>query len=311
MQQLTVTAAIIERGPELLIAQRKADGHQASLWEFPGGKVRFGEEPRACLAREIQEELGVAIEVGPLFTVESQVYGDRHIVLIVYRCRLTAGDPQPIDCQSLAWILPGQLRDYDLAAADRRVADRLLTVTGAKPLQSVIDLSANKEYGRHGFVYDLGRTLRGGDFLYYERDFVDHPRTVSLEAVVFPSLNFKATRFHNISQSPHPFEWYIDMVDASWESPDRLLVVDLYLDVIQRRERSGCTVVDIGEFREAMAAGSLTQAQVQIALAGLDTVCRAFDANRGQFSPYLRKLMVGQGFAWEQMPGRPRPRSQQ
>lgn len=315
MQQLTVTAAIIEREDELLIAQRKADAHQGSLWEFPGGKVRFGEEPSACLVREIQEELGVTIEVGSLFSVENQVYGDRQIILLVYRCRLTTGEPRPLDCQAIAWVRPHQLAGYDLAAADRRVATKLTgekvgSMLAAKPPQVVLDLQANKEYGRHGFVYQLKRVVQNDAYLYYERDFVDHPRTTSIESVVFPGLNFKATRFHNISGAPHPFEWYVDMVDAQWESPQRLRVVDLYLDVIQRRERSGCTVVDIGEFREALAAGSITPMQVQLALAGLETVCRAFDANRGQFTPYLRRLMAGAGFDWGSIPGRPVLRNQ-
>lgn len=127
MQQLVVTAAIIERNGEVLIAQRKPGASQGLLWEFPGGKVRFGEDPRACLSREIREELASEIEVGPLFSVESHVYdGDRHIILIVYRCRLTAGEPRPIDCHAVAWVRPGQLPEFDLAAADRGVVTRYL-----------------------------------------------------------------------------------------------------------------------------------------------------------------------------------------
>lgn len=129
MQQLVVTAAIIERNSDILIAQRKAGTSQGLLWEFPGGKVRFGEDPQACLAREIREELGADIEVGPLFSVVSHVYdGDRHIILIVYRCRLRAGEPRPLDCQAIAWIRPGQLREFDLAAADRGVAAAYMAV---------------------------------------------------------------------------------------------------------------------------------------------------------------------------------------
>ncbi|MGE5559759.1 MAG: (deoxy)nucleoside triphosphate pyrophosphohydrolase, partial [Chloroflexota bacterium] len=110
MQQLVVTAAIIERGDDILITQRKVGTSQGLLWEFPGGKVRFGEDPRACLAREIREELGSDLEVGPLFTVASHVYDDdRHIILIVYRCRLRGGEPRPLDCHAVAWIRPGEL----------------------------------------------------------------------------------------------------------------------------------------------------------------------------------------------------------
>lgn len=139
MQQLVVTAAIIERREEILIAQRSAGASQGLLWEFPGGKVRFGEDPRACLAREIREELGAAIEVGPLFTVASHVYdGDRHVILIVYRCRLLSGEPRPLACQAIAWIRPGQLPEFDLAPADRIVAAAYLVEEG--PLDAPPDL---------------------------------------------------------------------------------------------------------------------------------------------------------------------------
>lgn len=131
MQQLVVTAAIIERGNELLIAQRSPGASQGLLWEFPGGKVRFGEDPRACLAREIQEELGATVAVGPLFTVASHVYdGDRHVILIVYRCRLVAGQPRPLACQAIAWVRPDQLPAFDLAPPDRVVAAALMAEEG-------------------------------------------------------------------------------------------------------------------------------------------------------------------------------------
>ncbi len=60
-----VTAAVIRREDgRILIAQRPADGMLGGLWEFPGGKREPGESLPECLRREIQEELGIEIEVG-------------------------------------------------------------------------------------------------------------------------------------------------------------------------------------------------------------------------------------------------------
>ncbi|HEX9027874.1 MAG TPA: A/G-specific adenine glycosylase, partial [Anaerolineales bacterium] len=64
-----VTAGVIQREGRLLIARRPASGLLGGLWEFPGGKLQPGEDLPACLRREIQEELGVEIEVGSLLGV--------------------------------------------------------------------------------------------------------------------------------------------------------------------------------------------------------------------------------------------------
>ena len=54
-----VVAAVIERADRrLLIGQRRREDSSPLKWEFPGGKVREGEELEAALARELKEELG-------------------------------------------------------------------------------------------------------------------------------------------------------------------------------------------------------------------------------------------------------------
>ena len=63
-QPIRVTAAIIRRPGQILLARRQAGGHLAGHWEFPGGKIEDGEPPEECLARELEEEFGVAAEVG-------------------------------------------------------------------------------------------------------------------------------------------------------------------------------------------------------------------------------------------------------
>ncbi|HHE48144.1 MAG TPA: NUDIX domain-containing protein, partial [Candidatus Acetothermia bacterium] len=62
--RLVVAAALIEREGKVLLAQRHQGDEQGGLWEFPGGKVEFGETPAQALARELSEELGIQVEVG-------------------------------------------------------------------------------------------------------------------------------------------------------------------------------------------------------------------------------------------------------
>ncbi|EAX47152.1 NUDIX hydrolase [Thermosinus carboxydivorans Nor1] len=62
-----VTAAIIINDGKVLIAQRAENQKLAGKWEFPGGKIESGETPEECLIREINEELGINIEVNDFF----------------------------------------------------------------------------------------------------------------------------------------------------------------------------------------------------------------------------------------------------
>ncbi|MBV8630940.1 MAG: NUDIX domain-containing protein, partial [Silvibacterium sp.] len=59
-----VAAALILRGDEVLICQRRPDQPMALKWEFPGGKIEPGESPEQALARELSEELGIDADIG-------------------------------------------------------------------------------------------------------------------------------------------------------------------------------------------------------------------------------------------------------
>jgi 8-oxo-dGTP diphosphatase len=58
-----VTAAVIEREGQVLIARRGEGRALAGKWEFPGGKIEPGETPEQCLVREVREEFGIEAEI--------------------------------------------------------------------------------------------------------------------------------------------------------------------------------------------------------------------------------------------------------
>ena len=119
-----VVAAVIRRADgRVLLAQRLPGGPHGGLWEFPGGKVEAGETPEQALAREIHEELGVAVVVGKhLLTVE-HVYPHIKIRLMAYVCSLPDGAPRPLHCQDLRWASPTQLTERPMPAADLPIAE--------------------------------------------------------------------------------------------------------------------------------------------------------------------------------------------
>ncbi len=125
---IPVVAAVIADGAgRVLVAQRPAHKHLALKWEFPGGKVEPDESPEAALARELREELGIAIEIVrplPRFTHD---YGAVVIAMIPFVCRLAPGSaaPQAHEHVALRWVSRAELPTLDLAAADLPVVAAL------------------------------------------------------------------------------------------------------------------------------------------------------------------------------------------
>jgi len=121
-----VTAAVI-RGEDgrLLIAQRPVDGMLGGLWEFPGGKRERGETLEQCLRREIAEELGITIAVGPQITSVRHAYTHFRITLYAFECRLEAGQPQALGCADWAWVTLEDIDRYAFPVTDRKIIDAL------------------------------------------------------------------------------------------------------------------------------------------------------------------------------------------
>jgi len=117
-----VTAAVIRRADgRLLIAQRPADGMLGGLWEFPGGKREPGESLRACLRREIREELGVEIAVGAQIGAVKHGYTHFRITLYAFACTLVEGEPQALGVADWAWVLPEELDRYPFPVTDQKI----------------------------------------------------------------------------------------------------------------------------------------------------------------------------------------------
>ena len=105
--QLIVTAAIIEKENKFLLTKRLAEKHNGNRWEFPGGKVEFGEDPKTCLKREIEEELGIVIEVLEPFEFSSCIYDEyKQIILLGFHCNYVSGEIEKKDIADFVWVSP-------------------------------------------------------------------------------------------------------------------------------------------------------------------------------------------------------------
>ncbi|MQQ08258.1 8-oxo-dGTP diphosphatase MutT [Epibacterium sp. SM1979] len=121
MKTVLVSAvALVDVDGRVLLAQRPEGKSMAGMWEFPGGKVEPGETPEAALIRELQEELGIntwSSCLAPL-TFASHTYDDFHLLMPLFACRKWEGIPQGKEGQTLKWVIPRDLRNYDMPPAD-------------------------------------------------------------------------------------------------------------------------------------------------------------------------------------------------
>lgn len=127
---ITVVTAIIERSDRrILIGQRRRTDTSPLKWEFPGGKVREGEEPEAALARELREELSVTLDKCVELGRVRHKYASKpeELQICFYAASIRETEIKPAVFEQVAWALPKELGNYDFLAANGQIVARLAT----------------------------------------------------------------------------------------------------------------------------------------------------------------------------------------
>ena len=115
-----VVAALMLRGDQILICQRRPDQPMALQWEFPGGKIEPGEGPEQALKRELNEELGIEATIGPRVTHIRHNY--RHggaVDLQFFAVHEFKGELDNRIFNDMRWVKLEELPNFDFLAADR------------------------------------------------------------------------------------------------------------------------------------------------------------------------------------------------
>jgi len=115
-----VVCGVIKDADGRILTCRRGEGrHLGGLWEFPGGKVETGESPEVALARELEEELGVAVDVGEkLAAAVEWTDGEVSIRLSAYWCGISQGEPVALEHAEIRWCDFPELVGLEWAEAD-------------------------------------------------------------------------------------------------------------------------------------------------------------------------------------------------
>jgi 8-oxo-dGTP diphosphatase len=118
---LLVVAGALCRDGRWLMQRRPLHKAHGGLWEFPGGKVEAGEAPAAALARELAEELGIAItpeDCVPLSFATAPRDGGRTLLMLLYRVTRWIGEPRALEADALLWDTPAGLARLPMPPVD-------------------------------------------------------------------------------------------------------------------------------------------------------------------------------------------------
>ena len=114
-----VVAGLIEKGGKLLVCQRMRHQTMPLKWEFPGGKIEEGEQPRDALRRELEEELGIVATIGDeIARIQHEYPNGGMIELRFFLVRQYAGEIENRIFKDMQWSAVKALPSYDFLEAD-------------------------------------------------------------------------------------------------------------------------------------------------------------------------------------------------
>jgi 8-oxo-dGTP diphosphatase len=114
-----VVAALIVKDDKILVCQRTRHQTMPLKWEFPGGKIETGEQPRDALRRELDEELGIQATIGEeVMRLRHQYKAGSSVELRFYAVREYAGNLENRIFREIRWATRSELPTFDFLEAD-------------------------------------------------------------------------------------------------------------------------------------------------------------------------------------------------
>ena len=114
-----VVAALIMKDGKVLVCQRTRHQTMPLKWEFPGGKIEEGEQPRDALRRELDEELGIDAKIGEeVARIRHEYKNGNSVELRFYVVHQYKGEIENRIFKEVRWSPRGELPSYDFLEAD-------------------------------------------------------------------------------------------------------------------------------------------------------------------------------------------------
>ena len=123
-----VVAALILKNGKVLVCQRTRHQSMPLKWEFPGGKIEDGEQPRDALRRELEEELGIDAQIGEeVARIRHDYKNGGSVELRFYVVNEYTGEMENRIFKDVRWAKRSELPKYDFLEADLELVQDLAT----------------------------------------------------------------------------------------------------------------------------------------------------------------------------------------
>jgi 8-oxo-dGTP diphosphatase len=123
---VNVVGGIIRKEQKILICRRSTKEPMSGFWEFPGGKIEYGETKKEALKRELQEELEIASKVGSLISNYVFNYSEKSFNLFFYNISSFNGKIKKRVHDKIIWENKENFRNYKFLPGDIPFIDYLL-----------------------------------------------------------------------------------------------------------------------------------------------------------------------------------------
>ncbi len=121
-----VVAGLIFKPDQILVCQRTRHQTMPLKWEFPGGKIEEGEQPRDALRRELNEELGIDATIGEeVARIRHEYKSGSAVELRFYAVREYQGNLENRIFKDMRWVKPSELPSFDFLEADLQLVREL------------------------------------------------------------------------------------------------------------------------------------------------------------------------------------------
>ena len=133
-----VVVGLIRKDEKVLLGLRPKDSLShlkknqklaTGYWEFPGGKIKWGELPKEALKRELKEEININAQINSLKIAHIYAYTPEHAVLLLfYEVISWQGQLKNLYHTHLKWVKPSELHHYNILPANQSILAELVTV---------------------------------------------------------------------------------------------------------------------------------------------------------------------------------------
>ncbi len=116
---------VIDRNEKILLTKRAPDVHQGDLWEFPGGNIKYSEDPFTALIRELNEEVGIVVQKARPLIKFNYNYPDQSLLIDVWIVSDWEGKAYGREGQEFKWVQTTELAEIQMPSANKVILNAI------------------------------------------------------------------------------------------------------------------------------------------------------------------------------------------